>query len=99
MPGILRRTALWSDWKNGVYDSGWRKVVTAQGSMLEPTPYSAYAPGSNTTDFEYGDQITHIDDVEWIDFGSFNKLSGVAGGTQGSADGFVHGGLTLYGDD
>ena len=97
MSGVLRRTAMWSHYKDGVYDTGWRRVVTGAGSMIEPGPFSAITLScSNTYDKEYGDQIGHIDDIEWTRYKDRNRLSGTVSGVAGSADGWVHGGEFFY---
>jgi hypothetical protein len=96
MSGILRRTALMSHHKNGVYDFGWRRVVTGLGSMVEPSPFAANsAPSTSTTDQVYGDMIGHVNDVEYLPFGDWNALSGTPGDVRGGAKGNVHGGTGL----
>jgi hypothetical protein len=96
MSGILRRVAFLSHHKNGVYDFGWRRVVTGIGAMVEPSPIFATAdPSTAATDRVYGDMIGHIDDIEYLSFEDWNALSGTRGDVAGGVNGHVHGGIGL----
>lgn len=96
MSGIKKRTMLLCHNKGGIQDSGWRRVITGIGGMLEPTPMSSrLTESADDYDVEYNDQIGHIDDLEFIPFGDWNRLSGTKGGPTGSADGWVHAGSSI----
>lgn len=97
MSGILRRTALLSHHKDGVYNTGWRRVVTGIGWMLEPGSFADRAPSStNAYDMEWGDMISHIDDIEWVRFGDRNQLSGTESAVKGSENGWTQAGQSVY---
>lgn len=98
--GILRRTALFCQINDGIYNSGWRKCMTKIGVMVEPAPFSQIVfPSTDTYDQEFRDQIGHVDDLEWISYGDRNLLSGTLGGIQGSEDGWTHGGFPVLIDN
>ena len=97
MSGILKRTMMMCRNKDGVQDSGWRRCITGEGSMLEPASFSQHLRDrTDDYDFEYSDMISHVDDLQWIPYGNWNILSGTPGGVAGSEDGFVHGGILTY---
>ncbi len=97
MSGVLRRTALMCRHKNGIYDSGWRRVVTSVGSCMEPTPFSSHESDTRAADITYGDQISHVDDLDWIPYGNPDILSGTTPSVEGSADGWwLSGGSLVY---
>ena len=94
--GVLRRSALWCHHMDGVFDSGWRQVVTGIGNMIEPSPISLCPmAGSDVYDLDPNDQIGHVDDVQWTKYDDWNLLSGTKSDIQGSANGWVHGGVSL----
>jgi len=89
MSGILRRTALLSHYRNGVYDFGWRRVVTEIGAMVEPSPTVRWESSALDADQEHGDMMVHVSDIEYLPFGDWDALSGTIASTH------VHGGNSL----
>jgi hypothetical protein len=94
MSGIAKRTALLCNHKGGIYDSGWRRVTTAVGPCMEPTPFTTHGSNNATADVTYKDQITHVDELDFIPFGNPDVLSGTTASVNGSAKGWWLGGNT-----
>lgn len=98
MSGIKKRIAVFTRWKGGVQDTLWRKVTTEIGAMLEVAPYSLIRTGTQAYDSEYNDQMAHINDITFLPFKDWNRLSGTEGGVHGSKDGHTHAGQFIYYD-
>lgn len=100
MSGVLRRTQLFSERKNGIVDAGYRLCVTGIGNMVEPSPFASRLIGSSDVyDQEWDDMIGHIDDIGWIEYEDRNTLSGTVSDVAGSANGWWMGGQhVLYGN-
>lgn len=95
MSGILRRTAMMSKHKGGIYDFGWRRVVTEIGGGFEPTPVPVLMASTAAADYVYNDMIGHVDDIEMVEHGNWSVLGGMPGDVQGGENGIVHQGTSL----
>ena len=71
--------------------------IDTSGGMVEPTPFSMRVdPSTDTHDMEFDDQISKVDELGWIRYGDKDALSGTVGSVKGSADGWTHGGVSIY---